>query len=592
MRLYNYNRLFQGRDSTLIENKWSKFYGGDVFTPDFDENKSVYEAFREAALKYADRTALEFGKRKFTYKELLDHIDRYAAVLAANEVRPGSRVMISCRRMPHQIIAFYALNKIGASVCFVMRNARPDVYQKLGFALKASHMIFTVEIFDRYKEMFRHTPIRMIILAKSTDYSLQSDLLNPNMWDLRMHEKFEPESIQGPYGPQVVMWKDLYREDLPDVSFPMDPDEPAVYFTSGVAAGNVNYVKISSRALNAQAKISAFTMGKDPKRVFSFIRMDFSYGLCFALHTTLLNGHTYLINTQKELEFSGHDINIYKPDIIIGYPQMITSLIDSKMIRGKALRGIKAIFSCGNIMTGLDYHRIRSFFNNYGLSPRIIRLYGITETCSVAMFIPDEELRPSVLGIPMPGVDIKIVNPDLDAEVTHGQTGVVAINTPSSMLGYIEADDDTNTVVRKIKGGTWILTGDLGYEGEDGVFFYSGTRRRVFDRGGMHVYPQFIEDTIRNIIGVSNCCAVPLERDGEIMIKVAVMPEQEYLFNNDKLNELKDNIENTCRMELVEPMCPDEYVFMAYLPTEKYGRVDYEQIQKTFEEEENEQEDS
>ena len=59
MRLYNYNRLFQERDSTLIENKWSKFYGGDVFTPDFDENKSVYEAFREAALKYADRTALE-----------------------------------------------------------------------------------------------------------------------------------------------------------------------------------------------------------------------------------------------------------------------------------------------------------------------------------------------------------------------------------------------------------------------------------------------------------------------------------------------------------------------------------------------------
>lgn len=581
----------EGTD-TLADNKWSKYYGEDVFVPEFDENKSVYEAFREAALKYADRTAVEYGKRKFTYKELLAIIDRYAAIFAANGVFPGAKVMISCRRMPHQIIAFYALNKIGASVCFVMRNARPEVYGKLGMALKASHMIFASDVFERYMEMFRHTPIGMIIIAKSSDYSLQTDILNPNLWDLRVHEKFTPEDIKGDYGPKVVLWKDLGGEDLPEVSHPMDPDEPAVYFTGGVAAGAVNYVKVSSRALNAQAKLSAFTLGKTPKRVFSFIRMDFSYGLCFALHTTLLNGHTYLINTQKELEFSGHDINIYKPDMIIGYPQMITSLIDSRMISSRALKGIKVIFSCGNIMSGLDYHRIKNFFDNYGLNPRIIRLYGVTETCSVAMFLPEDELRPSVLGIPLPGVDVKIVNPDLDAEVTHGQTGVVAIHTPSPMLGYIDAEDDTNTVVRKIKGKTWILTGDLGSEGDDGVFFYSGTRRRVFDRGGMHVYPQFIEDTVRSMIGVENCCAVPLTRGEETIIRLAVKPEQEYLFNNDKLNELKDEIENTCRMELVEPMCPDEYVFLAYLPTEKYGRVDYEQLKKTFEEEDHEQEDS
>ena len=58
-----------------------------------------------------------------------------------------------------------------------------------------------------------------------------------------------------------------------------------------------------------------------------------------------------------------------------------------------------------------------------------------------------------------------------------------------------------------------------------------------------------------------------------------------------KLNELKDNIERTCEMEMVAPMCPDEYEFMAYLPTGKYGRVDYEAIIKMFKEENDEQED-
>ena len=142
-----------------METKWSRHYGADVFTPDINENQSAYEAFRESALKHSDRIALEFGKRKFTYKELLAEIDRYASILAANGVYPGGRVMISCRRMPHQIIAFYAINKIGASVCFVMRNASPEIYQRVGIAVKASHIIFTVEIYERYKEMFRHTPI-------------------------------------------------------------------------------------------------------------------------------------------------------------------------------------------------------------------------------------------------------------------------------------------------------------------------------------------------------------------------------------------------------------------------------------------------
>ena len=575
-----------------METKWSRHYGADVFTPDINENQSAYEAFRESALKHSDRIALEFGKRKFTYKELLAEIDRYASILAANGVYPGGRVMISCRRMPHQIIAFYAINKIGASVCFVMRNASPEIYQRVGVAVKASHIIFTVEIYERYKEMFRHTPIHQIILAKSTDYALSSDLLNPNMWDLKMHEKYDVEQDKGAPGPQIVLWKDLWKDDLPEVSRPIAPDEPAVYFTSGTAAGSVNIVKISSRSLNAQAKQCAFLLGRNNSRVFSFIRMDFSYGMCFALHTTLLNGHTYLINTQKELEFSAHDINIYKPDIIIGYPQMLTSLIDSGAINGKALKTLKAIYSCGNIMSGIDYYRLREFFDKRHLEPKIVRLYGITETCSVCMYLPQAEVRPYALGIPLPGINMKIVDPDTNSEVSHGQSGVIAINTPASMLGYAEADDDTATVMRKLHDNkTWILTGDIGVEGDDGIFYYQGTRRRVFDRGGMHIYPQLIEDTIRNIIGVEDCCAVPLEDGDDIKVKVAIKPEHDYLFNNDKLNELKDNIERTCEMEMVAPMCPDEYEFMAYLPTGKYGRVDYEAIIKMFKEENDEQED-
>ena len=575
-----------------METKWSRYYGDDVFVPDINEGQSAYEAFRDTAQKYPERIAVEYGKRKFSYRELLAEVDRYASIFSVQGITAQDRVMISCRRMPHHIIAFYALNKIGAAVIFVMRNARPETFAKVGGALRASYMIMTAEVFPRYRMMLIHTPIKKIILTRSTDYASSTDFLNPNIVEQRRHEYYDTEQDKGQPGPEIIFWTDLWQGDLPEVNSQVSPDDTAVCFTSGVAAGDVNLTKLSSRALNAQAKLSSFLLGKEQRRVFSFIRLDFSFGTCFALHTTLLSGHTYLVNTQKDLEFSGHDINIYKPDILIGYPQMITALIDSRKISGRALSTVKTIYSCGNLMSGSDYHRTRDFFEKKHLQPKVIRLYGITETGSVCMYIPEHEFRPSVLGIPIPGVRMKIMNPENNGEQMYGEAGVIAINTPSHMSGYVDAVDDTNTVMRTLPdGSTWILSGDLGTEDEDGVFHYVGTRRRIFDRGGMHIYPQMIEDSIRAVYGVEECCAVPLERDGQTIIKVAVRPVSDFLFNNDRLNDLKDQIEKTCAMEMPEPMRPDEYEFVAYLPTEKYGRVDYESIINLFKEEENEQKD-
>ena len=570
-----------------METKWTGLYGDYAFTPEINEEQSAYQAFRDAAKKYPDRTAVEYGKRKFTFSELLSQIDKYASVMAAHGVRRGDRVILSCRRMPHQIIAFYSLNKLGASVTFIMRNAGPEEFATLGRKLRANLMIFSVEIYNRYREMFIHTPIKEIILARSSDYAAGGDVFNPNIRDIKSTEKHG--GFVEEHGPRISYWSDLLNEDAPDVDVDSEPDDTAVIFSTGAAAGTVNAVKISSRAMNAQAKISAFLYGKEPRRVFSFIRLDFSFGTCFALHTSLVNGNTYLVNTQRDLEFSWRDINIYRPDVIIGYPQMITALVDSKRVSQKSLTSIRTIFSCGNTMSGADYHRICDFFKKKHINPRITRIYGITETASTFMFLPEEEIRPSVLGIPLPGVRMKILDPNTNAEKMYGETGVIAINTPSSMSGYVESDDDTDSVLRTLNDNRlWIISGDLGYEDENGMFYYSGTRRRLFDRGGMHVFPQVIEEIIRSVLGVENCCAVPLERDGKTIIKVAIKPESEYLFNNDKLNEIKDDIERTCMMEMPEPMRPDEYEFMAYLPEERYGRVDYEKIITMFKEEENE----
>ena len=576
-----------------METIWDKYYTDCPPALDISPDKTAYEAFRDTAQKYPDRIALEYGKRKFTYEELLGLVDHYASVLAFEGVTYRDNVILSCRRMPHQIIAFYALNKIGSAVTFIMRSTGPNDFNKTGPILRASVMIFAVEIYDMFKEVLAHAPIKKIILAKSTDFAGPGEIFNKNLREIKRNETFDLKIPQSDFGTKVCYWSELGQGELPEVHNPVKADDIAVILMSGTASGSVHIVKFDSRAINAEASISAFLLGQSPVRVFSFIRLDFSYGFCFALHTTLLAGNTYLINLQKDFEFTGYDIDRYRPDVIVGYPQMLTAFVDSKNVSTKALANIKTICSCGNTMSGAVYHKISSFFEKRRLTPTILRLYGITETCSVCMFIPPETLRPSLLGIPLPGVRVKIINPENNSDQLNGTAGVIAINTPAHMTCYADSDDDTVTVLRKLNDNSrWVITGDIGSQDDEGLFYYGGTRRRIFDRGGMHVYPQFIEDAVRVLIGVADCCAVPLERNGETVLKLAVKPEPDYMFSNDKLNALKDEIDRTCQMEMPEPMQPDEYAFMAYLPTEKYGRVDYEKLIKMFEEEENEGKDN
>lgn len=570
-----------------METKWSRYYGDDVFVPDINEDQTIYEAFRDACGKYSDSIALEFGKKKITYRELLDEVDLYASFLALEGIKEGDRVLVSCRRMPHQVIALYALNKIGAEVIFVMRNLRPEVFVKIGMAVKAEYLIFSVDVFNKFSNLFAHAPIKKIILTRSTDYASAKNTFNRNFIFLRIHENYEVDQL---FNERISFWSDAASKEKTDVKVCSDPDRTAVMFYSGTASGRVNTAMISSASMNAQAKISAFLFGRKQRRILSFVRLDYPFGTCFSLHTVLMSGHTYLINTQPGFEFSAVDLNSYNPEVIIGYPQHITSLTDSDKVTSKTYSSIKILCSCGNTMSGYDYHRIREFFARRKCSPKILRLYGITETSSVCMYLPENEIRPSALGIPVPGVMAKIINPDNNSDQINGSTGVIAVNTPSPMTGYLDREDDTLTVKRTLSDrSSWILSGDFGTENEDGMFFYGGSRRRVFDRDGIHVYPQLIEDIIRAVMGVADCCAVPIDRDGKTIIKVAVKPEADYLFNNDKLNEIKDEIERTCEMEIFAPARPDEYEFMAYLPMDRFGRVDYEQIIKTFKEEDDEQ---
>jgi len=115
---------------------------------------------------------------------------------------------------------------------------------------------------------------------------------------------------------------------------------------------------------------------------------------------------------------------------------------------------------------------------------RVLQGYGLTECAPLVIGNRDKKFSHSSVGLPLPGVEAKIVNPD--------ETGVgeIVVRGPSIMLGYYENEQATR---RTLRDG-WLYTGDLGYKDKKGFYYITGRIKNVIvTKNGKNIFPEEVE---------------------------------------------------------------------------------------------------
>ena len=139
----------------------------------------------------------------------------------------------------------------------------------------------------------------------------------------------------------------------------------------------------------------------------------------------------------------------------------------------------------------------------------------MTETAPAGTRLPKSaELRPGVIGIPLPGVAMRIVSLEDPARaVATGETGEIAIRGPNVFAGYFEQPEATAAAFCD----GWFLTGDIGRVDARGVFDLVDRRKNMIISGGFNVYPSDLEAVLRQHPGVADCAVIgiPSEQWGE-----------------------------------------------------------------------------
>jgi malonyl-CoA/methylmalonyl-CoA synthetase len=180
--------------------------------------------------------------------------------------------------------------------------------------------------------------------------------------------------------------------------------------------------------------------------------------------------------------------------------------------------------------------------------------------------------KPGSIGLPLPELEVRIVNPDTGVDVEPGQTGEIWLKGPAVTPGYWRKPEET---AKAFEQG-WFKTGDLGSVDQDGYYYLTDRIKHIIISGGENVSPKEVEIVINRLDDVleSSVVGVPDEKWGEKVVAAVVKKADS--------NIEPEDIRAFCKNHLHDWKCPKEVVFVKALPRNTMGKVLKEEVKRFF----------
>ena len=155
---------------------------------------------------------------------------------------------------------------------------------------------------------------------------------------------------------------------------------------------------------------------------------------------------------------------------------------------------------------------------------QILEGYGLSETSPVATFSdPDRDPRPGSIGVPVWGIQLKLIDDEWNEITDAGEVGEIAIKGHNIMKGYYNRPEATAEVLRD----GWFRSGDLGRRDDEGFYYIVDRSKDMIIRGGYNVYPREIEEVLmtHEAVSLAAVIGVPHESHGEEIKAVVIRAE-------------------------------------------------------------------
>ena len=556
---------------------WLKYYDKKYIDQTLPEC-SAFDFVREQNKDRLMQTAMDYYGRKFTYADLIVNVKKTAAAFRALGVKKGDIITVVSVMTPEIIYAFYAADRIGATLNLVDPRYSPEGIHEYIQEVDSHLLICLNVVYDRCEQASKRTHVeRVIVLSPADSLPLPMAI---------GYKATTPDRNR--YKSNVLTWKQFIAggKNASTSAEPYDPDHACVVVHTGGTTGSPKGVMLTDNNFNAIAlQFSAYdALFKKGQKLMNIMPPFIAYGYACGVHLPLSLGLTVVIIPNLDPAKLGSLVWKHKPEHMFGVPAHYQQLAADPRLRDKDLSFIRNYAAGGDAISVGAEKTVNEFLAEHNVEYPMAKGYGMTEVSSAATCAAGHNNKLGSVGLPLVNTLISVFEPGTTKELPIGERGELCISGPTMMKGYYNKPAETAAILRTHEDGrVWVHTGDIGYMDEDGyVYLDSRIKRLLIRHDGFKVFPSMIENVVSQHPAIHQCSVVGCtDKDhvqGRLPFVYAVLTPEAAV--SGKKRQIMKELRQMCAEELPEYVQPVGYKFIDTMPMTPVGKFDYRKLEE------------
>jgi len=562
---------------------------------EFDLNQTMYSLVTNECKDDMDLYATGFMGNNMTYRDLIISSDTLAQAFYNAGVRERDTVSIFTINMPIVQQCMLSLSKIGATMAWIdLRSKAKDVIKYINGTNCKTVVVFE-DVLPLIESVIDETDIKKVIVSSPKDY------LSPMVKILAtLKDKADGKKINIPSDKRFVRFSDFIKSTKSDAivrPITFDKERPSLIVQSSGSTGKPKQIVHSEYNFNSAVQKMAYS--DLPFYKGNTMHISIPPFIIYGLGNSIYGSLVFTMKAEMNPFVSENTVydDLGKFDISLAAPlhyryiyrkleelkKEIEELekdtsTSAKRELGKKLKELK------RVLTGIE--RVKAFVSGGDKigSDELIEMqqtfnkviangYGNNECLGATVVSPMFANRPGSIGVPMHGVDVKIISQETGEPLPPMGVGELYISSDNLFLEYMNNPEETSRIkITDDFGKQWVKTGDLCYIDKDGFIVPKGRNRRVIKKEAFKISPDTIEEVISSLPFISECVVVGVDDEKSLSVPMAFIVLKD---GSIEFEEAVQKIKQRCIEELPDYEVPTYYEQIDKIPYTPNDKQDF-----------------
>ena len=552
----------------------------DPFVPPL----SISALYNISSFRHWNQTVVNQKEFDFTRRELKNDRKIVLKALLALGIKKGDIITVATgRSMYDNIVIFLAANKIGAIVSFLDEKTPRETLLHYIEEFNSPLVVTYKYNNKRIKELKRDGRSIKNIL------NLDGKLIDEGDIDENQTEDIEMSVLDHMWvGHQTV--REIAKKHhgyMPKNMFGGN-NEAIITFTSGSTSGPKPMV-FTNKALIAAALFSKAASGikmwdKEVRTWFSFVKFDCPYGFWTSVLTPIIGGSSVILT--PDLEEKNFPYYFSKDISVVQAVPLLFETLPKVLPKNQDLSSVKMCISGGERLEKQASFDIAKYFKKHGADVKMCNGYGVGECLGSITVAIGSSYRPDTVGRVVPGAHVMILDPETNAELDFGKTGLLYVTGKHILKRYFNRPELTEEKTIRVRRHTFINTGDLAVVSETGFITLVGRATFFINTVPAKVYYEVVRASIARNEIVKSCYVVkmPDKKLGWVSCAFVVLKDGIAKNNETRRKIAKEATEpfyiGKRRVVLKDYEIPRKVVFLDELPLTRASKTDFRKLER------------